>query len=56
MFAGDVKGARIVNNTVTADFPAECGVLASAEAEDVVAAGNVLRIVGAEDSVSGGRR
>ena len=56
VFVGDVKGARIVNNTVTADFPAECGVLASAEAEDVVAAGNVLRIVGAEDSVSGGRR
>lgn len=56
VFAGDVKGARIVNNTVTADFPAECGVFASAEAEDVVAAGNVLRIVGAEDSVSGGRR
>lgn len=56
VFAGDVKGARVVNNTVTADFPAECGVLASAGAEDVVASGNVLRIVGAEDSGSGGRR
>ena len=56
VFVGDVKGARIVNNTVTARFPAECGVLASAKAEDVVAAGNVLRAAGAKDSGASVRR
>ena len=56
VFVGDVKGARIVNNTVTARFPAECGVLASAKAEDVVAVGNVLRAAGAKDSGASVRR
>lgn len=56
VFMGDVKNAYVVNNSVIAGSPAECGVLASPEAENVVAAGNVLRAAAPEGPDSPGRR